>query len=313
MSDIDTTTRLADLFAANRQREWYFVNAGGNWGDSMIAAGAESVARKAGLCWTDLDYNSIAATPPPAGAAIYLHGGGGYNAWYKGRAFANLRRAVGVRDALVIQGPQTCETESDEVRRFFASTLDCLNAAEIHFFAREQQSARYLLDKLPIAIKLHLAQDTAFELPLDELLALSDLRRIPHGRYCLFVVRDDVEASSNASAGAGRGIQMDPAYFAQTFRQWLRIHAKASRIITNRLHSAIAGSLFNKPVELLPCIYHKNRSVWEFSLRERGVVWRDALEGKRLPEISKEWLPKRIVNSWKVTHFLYWLRGVPLK
>jgi hypothetical protein len=65
-------------------------------------------------------------------------------------------------------------------------------------------------------------------------------------------------------------------------------------------------------VELLPGSYHKNRSVWEFSLKERGVEWRDRLDASPVPESSLEWLPRRIRNSWKIRRVLLRLRGVPL-
>lgn len=57
---------------------------------------------------------------------------------------------------------------------------------------------------------------------------------------------------------------------------------KASRyekIITNRLHFAIAGLIQKRHVTLLPNNYHKNRSVWESSLAVLGCHWRDTING----------------------------------
>lgn len=313
MREMDTTTRLASLFSANRERRWYFVNPGGNWGDHLIYAGAESLARSLGLSWVSLDYRSIENADLPAGSAIYLHGGGGLNPWCSGRAFAILRSAVRVPDALVIQGPITCDIANDETVDFFAAALAETAAAERHFFTRELTSARFLAEVLPCGFSLHVDHDTALHLPRDELLSLAGLRKAPQGRYRLLVSREDGEASSSKPLAAGRdAVRLDPAYYARSFSHWLRIHAFATHITSNRLHSAIIGSLLGKPVELLPGSYHKNRSVWEFSLKDRGVAWRDRMDGPAVREPSLDWLPRKIRNSWKVRRTFMRLRGVPL-
>jgi len=311
MPDIDTSTKLADLFATNRERDWYFVSPGGNWGDQLIYAGAESLARSVGLRWINRDFRSIDSAPPPAGACIFLHGGGGLNPWCSGRAFATLSSALKIPGALVIQGPQTCDTESDDTRNLFASTLADTVAAEVHFFVRETTSARFLAEVFPPAFSLHVEQDTAFNLSQHELLALAGLRKIPKGRYSLVVSREDDEADT-APLVAGEGaVQLDPARYARSFSHWLRIHAFATHIVTNRLHSAIVGTLFGKPVTLLPGSYHKNRSIWEFSLKERGVEWCDRHDSPAETVSSMDWLPRRIRNSWKVQRALLRFRGVP--
>lgn len=312
MTNIDLSTKLVDLFSANRGRNWYFVSPGGNWGDHLIYAGAESLARSLGLHWTTLDYRNIERALPPGGAGIYIHGGGGLNPWSSGRAFATLRSALNVPDSLVIQGPQTCDTESDQTKALFAVTFAKLLSAEIHFFARETTSANLLAQILPSRVALHLDHDTAFHLPKDELLALSRLRETPEGRYRLLVSREDDEAPSGSLIAGKDVIQFDPANSALTFSHWLRIHAFASHIISNRLHSAIVGTLLGKSVELLPGNYHKNRSVWEFSLKQRGVKWCERIDGPPVPESSLGWLPRRVRNSWKVQMALLRIHGLPL-
>lgn len=312
MLDIDFATRLTDLFTAHRHRPWYFVASGGNWGDSLIYAGARYLARSLGLRWTDLDYQTIASTPPPRGSCIYLHGGGGLNSWCTGRAFSNLRNALNVADSLLIQGPQTCDIGNNETTNLFASALSKTSSAEIHFFAREMTSARVLAGILPSAFRLHVDHDTAFHAPPEELLALSGLQRVPRGRYELVIAREDNEAPMVPLVPGNDAVTLDPALFARTFSHWLRIHAYANRITTNRLHSAIAGSIFGKRVELLPASYHKNRSVWEFSLKERGVEWRERVDAPPVSSSSFNWLPERVANSWKFQRGLLWMRGVPL-
>jgi hypothetical protein len=93
----------------------------------------------------------------------------------------------------------------------------------------------------------------------------------------------------------------------------LRIHAYADRIISNRLHSAIVGSVLGRPVDLLPGNYHKNRSIWEFCLSQRGVRWLDDFAPENVARPLGYWMPHRIRNSWKVSRTLMRIQGVPLK
>jgi len=66
----------------------------------------------------------------------------------------------------------------------------------------------------------------------------------------------------------------DKSGSSYSFKYRLGFHmANASTIITNRLHSAIIGAILGKNVELFRNSYHKNRSVWEYSLQSKGVKW----------------------------------------
>jgi hypothetical protein len=90
----------------------------------------------------------------------------------------------------------------------------------------------------------------------------------------------------------------------------VRIHLFARSITTNRLHSAIIGAIAGKPVTIGPGSYHKNRSVWQYSLAERGVRWVDAIE----PPAAGLWqrLPSRIRDSYKIRQLRLALHRVPL-
>jgi exopolysaccharide biosynthesis predicted pyruvyltransferase EpsI len=311
MTELDSSLKLADLFCANRNRQWYFVKPGGNWGDRLIYAGAECLARSLGLRWTDLDSTSIGREQLTHGSGIYLHGGGGFNAWGSGHPFSNLQMALKVPESLVIQGPQSCDTSDATSTRLSAAFSNAV-CSDIHFFAREANSAEFLAKILPGTVKLHLDHDTAFHLSQDELLTLSKLKKFPTGRYSLVVSREDDEMPSTPVITSDAAVKLDPAYYATSFSHWLRIHAFSTRIISNRLHSAIVGSLLGKPTDLMPGSYHKNRSIWEFSLRERGVKWCEPQGAGIVPASGSDWLPLQVAASWKVRRFRLWLRGVPM-
>lgn len=305
--------KLAQLFEANRNRDWYFVKPGGNWGDHLIYAGAELLARQMNLRWTDLDHSNFNPDLIPEGAALYLHGGGGLNPWGSKRAFLNLKRALSTTGTLVIQGPQTADTEASETAVLFKETFYNVNAAEVHIFSREERTHSYFSDILPNVILKHIDQDTALHLNKADIIELAGLRSSPKGRYILLVVRNDDEAPAGSLSTKESAVMMDPAYFATSFRHWIRIHAYARRIISNRLHSSIVGALLEKPVELAAGSYHKNRSIWDYSLKERGVEWKDAPQAITPVKISRSDISSRLLNSWKLQRLTMRIRGVPLK
>ena len=303
---------LADLLSQHREREWYFVRPGGNLGDELIYAGAECLANQLGLRRQYFDAASFAATPIPTGTAIYLHGGGGLNPWGSGRALKNLILALGVRDALVVQGPQTCEVETSHVAAALKTAFATVSAKDVHFYVREQASANYLSEVLPQHIHLHLDHDTALHLSQADLLSLGGLNARPRGRYVLFVNRSDNEAPQHAGRRYKNVVEMDPAYYCGSLGHWIRVHAYASRIITNRLHSAIGGSLLGVPVLLTGGSYHKNHSVWDYSLRAQGVEWRQSFDDELTIDSSRPILPRCLSRSWKVQRLMMRLRGVPV-
>lgn len=55
----------------------------------------------------------------------------------------------------------------------------------------------------------------------------------------------------------------------------LRLIAPYGNIVTDRLHTAIAGLLLDRYVTLLPNSYHKNRSMYDTWLRNLGCRWRN--------------------------------------
>lgn len=305
--------KLAQLFEANRTRDWYFVRPGGNWGDYLIYAGAEALARQMNLRWTDLGPSSFHPDLIPEGAALYLHGGGGFNPWGSKRAFLNLKRALSTNGTLVIQGPQTADMETIETSALFKDTFGNVSAAEVHIFSREERTHAYFSDVLPSCILKHIDQDTALHLDKVDILGLAGLRNAPKGRYILIVARNDDEAPARILSTIDGAVMMDPAYFATSFRHWIRIHAYARRIVSNRLHSSIVGALLEKPVELAAGSYHKNRSVWEYSLKERGVQWKHEPQDETSVNISRHDGSNWMLRSWKLQRLAMRLRGVPLK
>lgn len=311
--------KLKELFERYREHPWIFLKPLGNWGDELIFSGAERMADRLGLDWRSFETSEFQAMSTTAEHCIYLHGGGGYNHWCSGRAFVNLELALNRAVRLVVQGPVSTEEGSEWLDSRFKQALSCIKPRDFLFFAREKFTFQVLndIELTKLGATLCLDDDTALSLSKEDLLALAELKVMPDGNYNLIVMREDPEqpivpASMESFSRAinSKAITLDPAYTATSFRHWVRIHLYAKSIITNRLHSSIIGSIAGKPVTLGPGSYHKNRSVWEYSLANKGVQWADYIE----QPAYKFWncLPKRIRESYKVRLLRLALNRVPL-
>jgi hypothetical protein len=308
-------TPLRSIFEDHSELPWLFVRPGGNWGDRLIYAGAEKLAADVGLAWSTCSAETFPDTPVSSEHCIYLHGGGGYNTWCSGRVFSNLAHAVRQDVPLVVQGPQSTQAEPGGLIERMNTALDDARCGEIIFFARETVSlnALSLLDVENLRIRLALDHDTALHLQIDDLCRLAELPALPKGRYHLNISRQDNEKprSSGSKSNSPRGVTLDPAFVAQSFVHWLRIHLYARSITTNRLHSAIVGSIAGKPVTLGPGSYHKNHSVWEFSLAQRNSKWSEHVHLSSDNESC--WLPRVICESYKVRWLWLAAHGVPMR
>jgi hypothetical protein len=300
---------LQQVFEQNAHRRWFFLAPGGNWGDDLIYRGAEALARRAGVTWTDVSRGELPRLGLAPEDALYLHGSGGFNTWCSGRPFGDLEAAMAREVALVVQGPSTAEDDDGLLRERIAPALRSSAAAELLFFAREETTRRNLeraLGPEPLASIL-LDHDTALNLTAQDLMDLADRsgERVPAGRYLLDVRREDPESAGLGPAPLSR-VVLDPAYFARSFEHWLALHIEARSVTSDRLHSAIVSTLLGKDVTLFPGSYHKNRSVFEHSLRDRGVRWQEAD-----PAPTEPALLRRVRNSYKFRRLKCFLAGVP--
>lgn len=304
---------LEQTFKENLGSHWYFVRPGGNWGDCLIYEGAERLADRLGLKWELVSYQELANLKLTTSDCIYLHGGGAFNSWCSEKPFIALTNAVGQPAKVVIQGPVTFEDDSEGLSKRIMPILSNITCQRLVFFLRESCSYRLAKNIIEQNEKVAIAQDhdTAFHLTKADLLDLAQLPTMPKGRYELTVDRQDVEAPSQIGSKMGVSrVYMDPAIEASSFAQWVKIHLYASAINTNRLHSAVVGAIAGKAVVVGPCSYHKNRSMWEYSLADKGVVWSET-GFDETPSIN-EWVPLAIRKSYKFRKFYRAVSRVPV-
>lgn len=301
---------LRELLSSLSDRRFLFVRSGGNWGDQLIYRGADFLASHLGLQTRTLYYEQFIKDGANPGEVIYLHGGGGFTHMASGKAPGCLRKALQSSGSLVIQGPCTLSDDSHGLQPLHAE-LWSMQADRLLFFTRDRESARLAASDLPPSVEHFLNEDTAFYLDRETLLKWAGPTR---HRLDLVAVREDSEAIAVSESQPGSAAVIDPAYFARSFDHWLRIHAASRTIITNRTHSAVCGAILGVPTTLFPGAYHKNRSIWEFSLEARGVKWRaEPVAGKPDVDPLLSWIPvPAIRRSWKLDRLAKGLRGIPL-
>jgi exopolysaccharide biosynthesis predicted pyruvyltransferase EpsI len=300
---------LKEVFMEHRNRQWVFVRPGGNWGDHLIYAGAEKLAASVGVNWTTHDASTFPAADIPSAHCIYLHGGGGYNTWGSGRPFRNLAEAVSRNVPLVVQGPQTVETAPVILRDRFANALSRVRCKRLVFFTRERESLGTLQSLQLSGIDVALDHDTALHLGAADILKFASMDSIPLGRYELTAYREDDEKPKIPGSLPARGIVLDPAYAADSFVHWLRMHLYAKSLLTNRTHSSVLCALLGIPVTLAAGSYHKNRSIWMHSLARLGVRW---TEGIFVQRPLWDALPERLRHSYKLRKLRSWWLGLPV-
>lgn len=280
---------LREAFEEFSNRKFIFVAPGGNKGDFMIYQGAFKIADELGL-----HYKHVLATlnwkaeTYGKSDVIYLQGSGGFTSWWDWtpQVLKMLRKANPENNIIV--GPSTVETD----RRYLDDALNMDN--EMTFFAREYTTfnvMRHYCDDVCID------HDTALHLRLGD----GYLRQIvgsskPRNVHDLLALREDSESLVQKTPRAGAVLRTGkprsrPVTLYQHFpneirrkdfgvvcdpcrkENWACLHMNARRIVANRLHSAILGVILGKDTSIFAGSYHKNRSVWEYSLYEMGVKW----------------------------------------
>lgn len=260
---------LKTIFEEYADREFAFVTPGGNQGDQMIYAGAEKLADEVGLTYeTVLAKRSAEPEPFEEDKVIYLHGGGGFAPWWNWtpRLLAYLRKHN--PQSLIIVGPSTVALQKWYLKKYLPPPKNLI------FFARELTSYKFLREHFyPEAM---LDDDTSLHLDkydpyLDKILEGEEPIRL----FRLIALREDPESPDEIPKSIRNLSPRKYPYIVDPCQtdKWAFLHAKASHIVTNRSHSAIMGAILGKTTSIFAGRYHKNRSIWVYSLKKRGVQW----------------------------------------
>lgn len=304
MKKLLASQKVLTLFNQFKNHPFIFVEPGGNFGDELIWKGAYKLAKQAKLNYKIYDHNTFMNMPIKNDDVIYIFGSGGFNSIWTGTPFQELRKAVTRTGGITIVGPSTVSEEIDFLRENFSILNTCSTDNKIYFFAREMKSYEIFKKLLPSWIELDHDHDTAFNLETQDIYSHPLARK-----YNYYAIREDRELQ-NFKKFNPFILWEDPTKLAKTFDDWVKIHANARKIITNRTHSTILASILGKKVTMLPNSYHKNRSIWEYSLSSQGVLWADKIHtNPAITQLLKTKLYPKICYSYKLRQFIRAING----
>ena len=258
---------LEKIFKANINKPWVFIKQGGNQGDQMIYRGAEKLADLCKLQYKTIELLRASKKEPQIkkGDIIYLHGGGGFNTWWNWTPrLLNKLRQLYPKNYIIV-GPSTMA-----LQKWYLDKWVPVDDRTI-FYAREQTTYNYLKENHYPTIRID--HDTALHLTRDDeylkpLLGVDNIKN----KHKLAAIREDPESPDTLPSSVNLDdydIVVDPC----SKENWGELHAHASEILTNRSHSAILGGILGKPTKIFAGKYHKNLSMWGYSMKQLGVKW----------------------------------------
>lgn len=301
-----TTTELYGLFKEYANRPFVFVEPGGNGGDYLIYKGAEKLGRMVGIDFRSIAHEEFMRETYRPDTVIYVHGSGGINPLWSGTPMIELGKAVN-HEGVVILGPSTYWDDLNFLQERIVQPIESARCERLVLMARERVSYDLMMQVIPAGIDFLLDHDTALNLDRSDLENL--LQEYRREAYTLYGIREDKEAGTPVQRSYF-SVWRDPVQRGQTFMDWLRLHADAREIVTNRLHSSICGSILDIPTTLLPNNYFKNRAVWEHSLSHRGVKWEGQVAVGRVSTAIGGIAPlRRFMTRGKVRNLVHRLRG----
>ena len=257
---------LKRFFEERCDKEFLLVAPGGNKGDHLIWAGGRKLADS-----VDLNYRWTRISPLKnvprldEDVVIYVHGNGGFKKdtpWIS-ELLKRLRRRN--PDNFLVVGPSTVSLNVGFMENLLNEVhVDC-------FFTRDLNSYNHMRELMDNVLVDH---DEALNLAVGDGY-LESVTKIPpneiRGVHRLLSLRKKDLAETNVSVPVEKYDVVNPEPFYKD--GWAKWHYEASSITSNRLHSAVLGCILGKPTYLVRGRWHKQRSVWDYSLKPRGVKW----------------------------------------
>ncbi len=200
---------------------------------------------------------------PPCTELILFEGGGYMNDIWFGLTLINqvLRR----NHRVVAVGPQSYRFSANSAKAFDTNNV-------VHLFCREKASHERLSEmSLNENIKVSTSPEVALYLTRSDLLKYIEPRQ---RGYELVAFRNDKESAvktrtktkvyANCINPISRDISM-----RDSLTDFISMVEHADQIYTDRLHVAVLATILDKKVTLYGNMYHKNRGVWEYSLKNK--------------------------------------------
>jgi len=279
-----------EFLEENRDKYISVITPGGNHGDTLIHMGLMKKLKEYSIEYTCLNLEELyrdnlllgakylvniglwrmgsdhgfKLLELPAKTDLILFEGGGYmsDIWYGPTL---LRQVMKRNPAPVAVGPQSYLFTKTRFHQYFE------DGRPVHLFCRENYSLEHLKKKgLPSNVVSLVSPELALYLDDGDLREFIKQR---DGGYELIALRNDKESALGSSAQEGI-IQMcenpmiSDISLQKTMSDFVSTVFNAEQVFTDRLHVAILSKILGKKVTLFGNKYHKNKGVWEYSLKD---------------------------------------------
>lgn len=229
------------VIEALRGKRWGYAQLLGNAGDDLIRMGAFDLMDRNGI-----EYVQWAG--PSHCEGLLLSGGGNIGGRYE--------RCTEARTILILEAQKHRLPVVSLPQSILPNNMERLCGVKV--FVREKAS----LAAMPSAT---LCPDMA--------LAFTPRKEYEAKKMRFLALRRDSE-----SVMPKHFKRSDPTDLASNGYAYLDVASRFGKIVTDRLHFAIAGLIVGAKTTLLPNGYYKNRAMWETSLADLGCLWRDLPE-----------------------------------
>ena len=256
MNEIDIKKYLTQYSASNI----IFVPNKGNLGDDVINHACLEVLRELNINYTigsfDKEYKN---------KILFYGGGGNYtNKYAQCKTF--IKNNLGKNKIVIL--PQTIHNVENSVK-----SLD----RDVDIFCRETTSYNWVSNTVKHPENVFICKDMSF------LLDIKQYKDRPKQGFHLECFRKDSEMTviPNEHINIDAPVQLKDEYDSPKHKQvatYNKIKYNSNVLInfismfdtirTNRLHVAIIGSMLDKNVTIFPNIYHKNKSVYDYSMKD---------------------------------------------
>lgn len=278
---------VLDFLSELKGIDFYYFPNPGNAGDSVIACATYQVFNKLNLKFTVCDLNNVDVDL--RGKVVVLGGGGNFiNLYPNVRRFFQKYHDVCERIILL---PHTVRDQDEIIKSL---------SGNVTLFAREIPSYDYL-SSIETESKCYLDHDMALLMNISEVPDYFLIRRkltfalffrnvkrfvrsfsyrLRNRSQDLYVFRGDSESSNVAFFDYGKvhNIDLSQAFAADSMDEYESFDTVNKMISfinsyqivhTDRLHVCILSALLGKQVKFYANSYDKNKSIYEFSLKDR--------------------------------------------
>jgi len=281
---------FTEFLRENRDRNTMVITPGGNHGDTLIHMGLVKKLDEQGVRYSyfnlENEYRRSLALGGkyllniffwrtgidagfklldiPDDVELVLFEGGGYmnDVWY---GPALLKAVIGQTQAPIAVAPQSYVFNRTRLADYF------MDSREATLFCRERYSHDYLAGQgLPPNVQLKLSPELALYLTPEDVEEYMEPRE---ERYQMVAMRGDRESAVTGNLireieqACDNPVSRDVSMMG-SLTDFVSAVANAETVYTDRLHVAITSSILGKDTTLYGNRYHKNRGVWEYSLRD---------------------------------------------